>query len=242
LCSALSTGWDTVASKYYANIIDGAARQHIAYVLADPGAIDADKNGNLFDGNNQSGVTFELPGRGDSSLYDDQVHTVYFDEIWEWLGCSGIVSAVSHAHPNVKSTTAILRQALKDYKVQLQLAVEFAEAGRATAAAQILQATAGLATAASLIPSGTATTLLMPPTGIYVTGPVAISLAVAAIVVNAVGVGLAATGIAYLEVKLLPLTKNGVSLIDKVIPILNTLDLSVETNVKAADQAAIYEK
>ncbi|WP_432744129.1 hypothetical protein ABXJ76_03485 [Methylobacter sp. G7] len=242
LCRALSNGWDATANSTYAHTTDGTTLHHIAYVLADPGAIDADQDGNLFDGYNVAGVKFGLPNRGISANYDDQVHAVYFDEIWEWMSCSGILSAVVHAHPNAKSTTAIYRQALVDYKVQLELAVEFAEAGRATAAAQLLQASAGLATAASLIPAGTATTLLIPPVGPYVTGPVAVGLAVAAVAVNVLGVTAATLGLSYLEVNLIPLTKKMVSLIDTVSPILTTLDASVETNVKAADQAGIYER
>ncbi len=242
LCRALSNGWDATTDATYAHTADGNLLHHIAYVLADPGVIDADLNGNLFDGNNPAGVRFELPSRGVSASYDDRVHAVYFDEIWEWIGCSGVLSAVGHAHPNVKSTTAIYKQALVDYKVQLELAVEFAEASRATAAAQLLQASAGLATALSLLPAGTATTLLMVPVGPYTTGPAAVGLAVTAIAVNGVAVTAAALGVSYLEVNLIPLTEKMVALIDIVTPILTTLDASVEANVKAADQAGIYER
>ncbi|MDO9169823.1 MAG: prepilin-type N-terminal cleavage/methylation domain-containing protein [Methylobacter sp.] len=242
LCRALSNGWDATADATYAHTTDGNSLHHIAYVLADPGAIDADQDGNLFDGYNVAGVKFGLPSRGISANYDDQVHAVYFDEIWEWMSCSGILSAVVHAHPNAKSTTAIYRQALVDYKVQLELAVEFAEASNATAAAQALQAGAGLATAASLLPAGTATTLLMVPVGPYVTGPAAVGLAVGAIAVNTAAVAAAVLGVVYLNENLIPLTEKMVSLIEEVIPILTTLDTSVEANVKAADQAGIYER
>lgn len=245
LCRALSNGWDATTDAAYAHTTDGSALHHIAYVLADPGVIDADLNTtlpSLFDGNNPAGVKFELPSRGVSASYDDRVHAVYFDEIWEWIGCSGVLSAVGHAHPNVKSTTAIYKQALVDYKVQLELAVEFAEASRATAASQLLQASAGLATASSLLPAGTATTLLMVPVGPYTTGPAAVALAVTAIAVNGLGVTAATLGVSYLEVNLIPLTEKMVALIDIVIPILTTLDASVEANVKAADQAGIYER
>ena len=246
LCRAVAIASDAGVDANYVHTRNASAqKQHIAYVIVDPGVIDADKNAapvSLFDGVNPSGVGFELPSLGLSAGYDDQVHTVYFDNIWEKMGCSGILAPVGHAHPNVKSTTALLRQELRDYKKVLEIAKKFADYSHTTAAALDLQAGAGLATAASLIPAGTATTLLMAPVGPYVTGPAAIGLAVAAIVVNTAGVVAAALNHSYLSVNLIPLAQKMVDLCQQVINVIDSLDVSIDNNVKAADSAGIYER
>jgi type II secretory pathway pseudopilin PulG len=256
LCRALSSGsdakWNAATDvsqaniKSIANIINGTSHQFVAYVIADPGVIDADNNLSLvsvFDGKNSAGVTFELPSRGISSSYDDRVHAVYFDEVWEGLGCSGIVSTVSHAHPNVKSTTAILKNSLIDYKKQLELAVDYANASQLTAAAQLSQAGAGFADAVSLVPAAIAESLLTVPVGPYVLGPGAVGLAVAAVVVNTAATVVATLDLSYLTENLIPLTEKEVTLINKVIDdTMIPLDNSVDANMKAADQAAIYER
>jgi len=73
---------------------------NVAFVVADPGVIDADNNLSLvsvFDGKNSAGVTFELPSRGISSSYDDRVLAIGFAELAGTLGCPAAVANVNAA-------------------------------------------------------------------------------------------------------------------------------------------------
>jgi prepilin-type N-terminal cleavage/methylation domain-containing protein len=70
----------------------------VAYVIAHPGARDADGNGSFFDGLND-GVTpaFEPPDRASSNEYDDQALAVGFGELAARLSCTALLSRANAA-------------------------------------------------------------------------------------------------------------------------------------------------
>jgi hypothetical protein len=70
----------------------------VAYVIAHPGAGDADGDGSFFDGRN-AGTTevFEPPDRASSDVYDDRVLAVGFGELASRLSCTSLLSRANAA-------------------------------------------------------------------------------------------------------------------------------------------------
>ena len=156
--------------------------ENVAYVLADPGVADMDVDGSPFDGSNGSGLRFEHPTRSSGRNYDDRVVIAYFSDMWEELGCSALVASSSRAYPNTESGLALFRQALRDYKDQLELTREMAEADRLQEVAVIAQAVGAVAVAAAALPIGTASSINTAgaTTGSVVAAGIAIGLNTAA--------------------------------------------------------------
>lgn len=75
----------------------GDAGVNPAFLFADPGPLDADRDGRPFDGINAKGLVFESGGRGQSDDYDDQVTAMSFAELATRLGCPSILARVSAA-------------------------------------------------------------------------------------------------------------------------------------------------
>lgn len=68
-----------------------------AFLFADPGQQDADRDGRPFDGNNARGLAFESAARQQDENYDDRVTTVSFAELAARLGCPQLMARVSAA-------------------------------------------------------------------------------------------------------------------------------------------------
>jgi len=68
-----------------------------AFLFADPGPLDSDRDGRPFDGINAKGLAFESTGRSQSDDYDDQVTAMSFAELATRLGCPSILARVSAA-------------------------------------------------------------------------------------------------------------------------------------------------
>jgi type II secretory pathway pseudopilin PulG len=135
----------TVINPAYAHIADGVRKEHVAYVLVDPGVGDMNLDGSPFDGSNAGGMAFEHPTRQQGLLYDDRVIVGYFDQLWEKLGCSGVMSAAGHAHPNIESTLALYQQQMNDYLAQVSIAKDMSFADNFSAGGGLASAAAGLA-------------------------------------------------------------------------------------------------
>ncbi|MHB0763048.1 type II secretion system protein [Stutzerimonas sp. NM35] len=75
----------------------GSAGVNPAFLLVDPGPLDADRDGRPFDGINAKGLVFESGGRSQSDDYDDQVMAMSFAELATRLGCPSILARVSAA-------------------------------------------------------------------------------------------------------------------------------------------------
>lgn len=235
LCRALGVGRQSSVDSSYLNVASTASSEHVAYVLVDPGAADLDGDGSLFDGLNSSGVTFEHPTTAGSSDYDDQVEVVYFDQMWERMGCSGLLSPAGHAHPNVESTLAMFRQTFRDYQSQLEITEEMAEADILAQAAAVAMATAGLASASALIPMSTASAIET----FGATSP-GVALSVAAVTANTAAL---ATAVAV-QVYTVENEENISGQVDDMGDLIDDLDElydSVQDNVEAADLNAISQ-
>lgn len=140
----------------------GAQRRPAAFVIAAPGMLDANGNGQAFDGANDTATnadpTFEAPGYAVTNLYDDIVIAASPAELFDELHCSASLSAVSHAHFNVATGAFVLERAMYDYRDQLYIAIVLARADVAMAAAGLLSAAAGTLDAAKEMLSAVADT------------------------------------------------------------------------------------
>lgn len=163
VCLALNTGSDALlapAGRLATQV--GPNRRTAAFVIAAPGMLDADGNGQAFDGANATATnanpTFEAPGRAVTNTYDDIVLAASHTELFAELHCGAALSAVSHAHFNVATGAFVLERALYDYRDQLYIAVVLARADVAAAAAGVASAIAGSLDAAKEMVSAVADT------------------------------------------------------------------------------------
>jgi hypothetical protein len=152
LCLALKTGSTSVADSAQINI--GTAGINVAYVIADSGTIDADNNGNLFDGTNATGVKFEKPHAPHLNNYDDNVLAISFNELSGRLNCPKVLSQTNGAARASFAAydmwlLATQYKEFRDFNVAyLQSMVQVAEATRDLALAGV--ALAALSTAVAL--------------------------------------------------------------------------------------------
>lgn len=166
------------------------ARRSVAFVLVAPGMLDADGDGNAFDGANASATsanpTFEAPGAAVSNVYDDVVVAPSHPELFSELHCAAILSGASHAHFNAATGALVMERALYDYRDQLFIAAKLAEVNVVAAAAGIAGAAGGVANAAREMISAIGDTTLTAGARSFQIG-----LATAGIVAAGISVGLA---------------------------------------------------
>ena len=165
VCLALHTASDSLvapAGRLATQV--GASRRTAAFVIAAPGMLDADGNGQAFDGANATASntdpTFEAPGRAVTTAYDDIVMAASHTELFAELHCGAALSAVSHAHFNVATGALVLERAMYDYRDQLYIAVVLAGGDVASAAAGVASAVAGSLDAAKEMVSAVADTTM----------------------------------------------------------------------------------
>ncbi|MFK5986498.1 MAG: prepilin-type N-terminal cleavage/methylation domain-containing protein [Pseudomonadota bacterium] len=162
-CQALLTAKQSSVDNNVLNISNDPAlgMENVAYIIADPGAKDADGDGNSLDGiNAQAGINYHLPSMKASLNYDDYVDVMYFDNLWEQLSCVSMDATSGHASANLVSAANIKLQTMLDYKIQLQLIRDMAAADIASAAAATTGSVAAIATAATTMPIGIAQAIL----------------------------------------------------------------------------------
>lgn len=161
-CFALGTALGQSINTGYLHVTANGIREHVAYVLVDPGRRDANNDGSPFDGRNSlisNNVEFEHPVTPASSQNDDTVYVRHFNALRERMGCTGVMAAVGHAHPNVETTVALFRQTMRDYTIQLGIAEEMAIADVLGATADVAGAASGLAGAVAAVPTTIASSL-----------------------------------------------------------------------------------
>lgn len=191
-CAAVQAaqGMPTIDSQVHVALAAGSVdiRENVAYVLAEPGVADMNVNGSVFDGSNASGLRFEHPTRAPGRDYDDRVIVAYFSDMWEELGCSSLVASTARAYPNTESGLAMFRQSLRDYKDQLDLTREMAEADRLQEIASLAQGIGAVSVAAAALPIGIASSINTAgaTSGSAVAAGIAIGLNVAATAYSAV--------------------------------------------------------
>lgn len=196
ICLALNTASDGLAApagRLATNM--GGTRRTVAFVVAAPGTLDADGDGQSFDGANAAATsanpTFESPGTPAAALYDDIVIAPSPAELFGELHCGAALSAISHAHFNAATGALVMERGLYDYRDQLFVAVKLSEANLAAAYAGLAGATAGIASAAKEMVAAVAdTTMSAGARGVQ------IGLAAAGIVAAAIGEGLAIKAVA----------------------------------------------
>jgi prepilin-type N-terminal cleavage/methylation domain-containing protein len=212
----------------------GALIKNVAYALALPGGRDADGDGNPFDGANTIADAFAASTQPISATYDDMVLAVDFGQLFDRIACSGTLAAASHAHPNANFAEAIVYRAGLDYKVQLQLADDMADAMVASSAAAVATAAGGAATAAANVLIAAAEATLSKGTASALIGFAAAAVAVsaAAITTASVRAALATEAKALADQKIVEFA---VILADEL-----TLSTSIYNNAVAADAAGLY--
>ena len=133
ICLALNTasGLNAALPANLAVLQDGV-RRAMAFVVVAPGLLDADGDGQIFDGLNalasDTNPTYEPARRSKSDVYDDQVLAVSPTELFSQLNCGTGLAAVSHAHFNTAIGAFTLERALYDYRDQLYVGVLLATA------------------------------------------------------------------------------------------------------------------
>ena len=237
-CKALDVAQQYPAETTSLHVVSGAlggTKENIAYVLVDPGAADMNVDGSRFDGANGAGLSFEHPTRSASLIYDDRVTVGYFSDVWQRMGCAGLLSPSGHAHPNVLSTTDMLRQSLQDLKYQVRLMVDMAAADTLQAGASLASAVAGLAAAVGNMSTDVASAINTSgaTSGAAVSAGIAIGL-------NTVAVALASVNLA-LTIQNETNVRNQYANIEPIIDNLEILHNSIKVNVQASDRDA-YSK
>lgn len=187
-CVALRNAANDSENDGFVHVVAPTKNINVAYALALAGRDNADQAGGLFDASNAAtGVAFEAPSRVTDGSYDDRVVAVGFGRLIGRLNCSETLAAATHAHANAATMAEITYQAMQDYKIQLDLIKELADANVLAAAAAVALAAAGLSAAGAEVAEGLAESLVTVGAGAVVEG-----LAVAAAVAAGIAVGLAA--------------------------------------------------
>jgi prepilin-type N-terminal cleavage/methylation domain-containing protein len=151
-CAGLRTAEAKAPSNSFLHIITPGGNLNVAYALALPGSRNADDSGGILDsGNAGSTPGFEAPARATSGTYDDRVVAVGFDRLIGRLDCIQALASSTHAHANAATQAEMMRQAMADYKRQLDLIAKMAEANMAGGIAGVASSTAGVAIGAAEI-------------------------------------------------------------------------------------------
>jgi prepilin-type N-terminal cleavage/methylation domain-containing protein len=140
VCLALNTASGVgVAPTGQLGVRMAATRRAVAFVVAAPGLLDADGDGQGFDGANASASdanpTFESSSLSVTNLYDDQVLAVSHAELFSKLHCATGLAAISHTHFNTATGAFVLERGLYDYRDQLYVDIMLARAKEAAASA-----------------------------------------------------------------------------------------------------------
>lgn len=77
--------------------LNSADRVNTAFILVDPGQLDADIDGRPFDGLNAQGLVFESGAKAQSDSYDDKVRAISFNQLSARLQCPELLARVSAA-------------------------------------------------------------------------------------------------------------------------------------------------
>lgn len=201
VCLALNTGSALgVAPAGQLAVRTGATSRAVAFVVAAPGLLDADGDGQGFDGANalatNANPTFEASSLSATHLYDDKVLAVSHAELFSEFNCATGLAAAEHSHFNTATGAFVLERALYDYRDQLWVKVKLAQADRLSAIASVTGAIAGVADGAQAIIAATADTVLSVGARSFQIG-----LAVVGTVAAALGTAAAAAGLVLAEIQ-----------------------------------------
>lgn len=238
LCFALNLASGTPAAASRLAVMSSrggtTVRRGMAFVLVAPGLLDADGDGDVFDGRNASvsltDPTYEAAERPQDARYDDRVVAMDFDTLFAELDCGEGLAAISHSHVNAATSAAFMKQALIDYKRQLEILALVADGGVASGTAGVASAAAGLSSAVADSANAVAFTILT-----YGGAGAVIAPAVAALVANTAAVVASALALA----KSVAAKKEADQRVVDVQPLVDTsaaLWTSIDANARTADQ------
>ncbi|WP_068166929.1 type II secretion system protein [Hydrogenophaga taeniospiralis] len=184
VCLALNTASDAATAPAGSlGVMSAGVRRPAAFAIAAPGLLDADGNGQAFDGANatasDASPTFESSNTRATHAYDDTVLAASHAELFALLGCETGLSVAEHAHFNAATGAFVLERALYDYRDQLYVMVKLAEADVAAATAGVTSAIAGGADAAQAMLSATADTTMSAGARSFQIGLAAVGIAAA---------------------------------------------------------------
>ncbi|PTD97616.1 type II secretion system protein [Pseudothauera lacus] len=149
----------------------------LAFAVAHPGSLDADNDGNLFDGDNRSASTFTDPTLAHSPIYDDHTRGLGFTTLAARLGCVEKLAAAHAAHRTAWADHDHYQVALA-YETFRAFGVEVRSMNREMAIADVTVASIDLVMA-------TATSLTAISVSISAVGSAAPAAAAAVIAVGA---------------------------------------------------------
>jgi len=243
ICEALHSAGLAATDNAYLHVGLAADARNMAWLLVDPGAGDADGDGNALDGLNATGIGFERADRAMNAGYDDRVVAMAFGPVWSKLGCASAFSAAGHAHANAALTAVIMLQAMSDYDTQLELMADMADADVATAVALQLMSDAGIAAAASEARNAAAQALITAGASSpnIAVAAAAVAANVAAAIVTGIAVA-AADNAKNLTAALLADFRAGVGGNPPLATQANTLSVSIRQNAVDADAAGLFTR
>ncbi|MFK5986499.1 MAG: prepilin-type N-terminal cleavage/methylation domain-containing protein [Pseudomonadota bacterium] len=96
-CLALKNATRNVHSISYPYLGGEQSPLNMAFIIVDPGNSDADNNGVIFDGKNNTGLGFEKTGKKNNAQYDDRVYAMSFTQLSGKLNCSAKMAVVNGA-------------------------------------------------------------------------------------------------------------------------------------------------
>ncbi len=238
LCYALNLASGTPAAASRLAVLSGrggtTARRGMAFVVVAPGLLDADGDGDVFDGRNASASstdpTYEAAERPQDASYDDRVAAMDVDTLFAELDCGEGLAAISHSHVNAATAAAFMKQALIDYKRQLEILALVAGGGVASGTAGVASAAAGLSSAVADSANAVAFTILT-----YGSAGAVIAPAVAAIVANTAAVALSAVALAKSVASKVEADQR-VTDVQPLVDNSAALWTSVDANARTADQ------
>ncbi len=190
LCLALNTSsFAATAPAAQLGLTDAGNRRSVAFAIVAPGLLDADGNGNFFDGANATATdadpTFEGRDVAQTIAYDDKVLAVSHTELFAELSCGAGLSTALHSHFATATGAFVLERAFYDYRDQLDVAVALAIADELAAIASVAAAAAGVVDAAQALGSAIADTTMSAGARAFQIGLAAAGVAAAAIAAGA---------------------------------------------------------
>lgn len=139
----------------------GGSGVNPAFMLVDPGTIDTDRDGRLFDGSNATGLVFEYSGRGQDEGYDDRIRAVGFNELSARLRCPELLARVSAATREANAAYD-MAQSYTFYHKFREFGVRVREGALDIANTKLDLAKASLVITGAMVASDTASTLTDP--------------------------------------------------------------------------------
>ncbi len=164
-CQGLRLGLSAglVSSEVSVRSLDHNNRINLAFVLVDPGALDADGDGSMFDGINTDGLIYESSEEGQSDTYDDEVVALSFAELASRLQCPQIMARVTAA-VGTADAAYDMERAYELYREFREFDKEVRESNLYIAETKLVLAEVNAAIAAAMLASDTASLVITPVT------------------------------------------------------------------------------